>query len=221
MKRILYCLAILATVVGCGKTGVPGSGPTLIGGVFDVTGENANAQLTSQISSICQALSDKDAYFRANHLSPGTKFNFKTSVETCEDQTLKSAAQVRLAVSGGQLQYELITGDYFISKLETSTDGVISPLCANLSDLKLPQPVGSQLALRYRVDVCDADMLCLYVESGVKQTSGRFVVTRADRFNVSMAGSLPGMVLEHERQLGDVCDAGQVQTNIATFQDLN
>lgn len=225
MKLVLP-IFVLVLISACGKTGEVKPAQSL-GKYIDavVTPIDANTQDKAMV--LCQALANKDTTFRTTYLNDYTKFNFTTSLQSCvgTEQTSQVVAKLRLA--SGQLEYNLVSGNYFSTQIETFQQGVISAVCSRLFALTQPIKISEDTLVQYEfssgAQKCssDNDIQCITMRTAFRQDSGRYMVTMEDKFFVNTkAGTMKGMVGRHERYDLATCTGGKMVKNISNFTGI-
>lgn len=218
MKELTLGLLLLA--VACGKSELAGVNSD---SEFTSTIQSVSDDTKSDLASICQVLRDKELVMRNNYLGNGTKFKFTTTQKFCSSSPQSSQVVTRLGFANGYLVYELVSGSYFLSQLETGNAGTMSALCNNLAGLTQPLVLANDFGVRFAVtkgSKCssDANHRCVTMETGLKQENGAYLIKYSDSFQIDLnAGPLSGMVLKHEHKSFDACPAGSQLTNVATF----
>ena len=187
---------------------------------------DAEAQLKSDLSSLCFTLNDKELSLRTNFVNSPGRFNYNVVQNNCGVQEVTSQVRASLVLSNNVLQYNVLSGDYFNSQVETRTTGVVSALCADTNALTQPL-ISGNIALRYGLTkgsdcASNNNARCVVVETALKQPDGKFLVTKVDKFEFDVtAGVLTGNVVKHEHWNYAVCgDEGKKLVNTATFTGI-
>lgn len=217
---LLITLFVLAS---CGATIQENKGSNL-GQVRNAVVAPATSAMKAGISGLCQALRDKESNFRFFYLPNNTVFNFNTSYKDCTNNTQTSTVKTRLVEAGTGLQFTLISGEYFSMGLETATNGNLSVLCRDVTNLTNPILISGSTALWFDFvpeGLCDGgntNTKCLQMEIGFKQASEQFLVSITDRYDVSIiAGNLSGMVKSHSRTDLSTCAEGNRVESSSVF----
>ncbi len=220
--RSLTLLTLIFFPISCGKLPEAVESGT-IGQYRDAVVIDADESLKSSVMGLCQLLNDKNSYFRTLHV--GAKFNFKTSLSSCSKEIpdpkatfTDSDVKTQLNFNGTQLYYSVLSGLNFNTQVETSSSGAMSVLCKDVLNLQTPLKVSDGLAVWYKITNVTPNVKVIMLESGIKQTNSRFMVSVIDSFKVDYtAGPLVGMVLEHQSISGNGCSDGKLRSLTSTF----
>ncbi len=229
--RFMLPLSLLV-FAACGKVGVvdPSAGTGDGAGSFRSTVQtDAPADLITAVESICAGLLGKEALFDQLHRRSGNRFKFSTQTRDCAGAvTASGSAVAQLELSGGFLQYRLVSGSGVLGAVETDQDGLIDQLCERQDDVgvwKQPMMFDTGMAVGYSVSNCsgDPDVRCIRLETGfVTPGASSYQVSRVDDFQLDFSpGQLKGMVTRYRRVDSSDCPAGQGRTEVANFTGLN
>ncbi len=225
MKYPALAFLVLLATAGCGKVTTELGSDTLQSRTFSAATVATSATLKAELSSLCFVLNDKEISLRTNFVNSSGRFNYNVSQNNCGTEEVTSQVRASVVVVSGVLQYNVLSGDYFNSQVETRSTGVISALCADINNLTQPL-VSGNVALRYdmsRGSDCanNANARCVIVETALKQTDGKFLVTKVDKFQLDVtAGVLTGNVVKHEHWNYALCDEGKKLVNKAEFTGI-
>jgi hypothetical protein len=216
----------LLSIVACGKSDDVASGAQL-GRFINPLIAPADLATQSKAQILCQRLADKDNTFRTSYLNDYTKFNFATSMKGCVGNELTSNVVTKLRLGMGQLEYNLISGNYFSTQVETAQQGVISALCSRLGNLTKPLKITEDTLVEYEItsgtSTCSNELFteCIVMRTAFRQETGQYLVTMEDRFVINtQVGALRGMVKRHERfDLGTCTDNKQIH-NVSVFSGI-
>lgn len=216
----------ILTITACGKSGEVSSGSQL-GRFINPVLVPADSTTLSKAQTMCQRLADKDNTFRTSYLNDYSKFNFSTSMKGCVGNELTSNVVTKLRLGMGQLEYNLISGNYFSTQVETAQQGVISALCSRLGALTKPLKITEDTLVEYEItsgtSTCSNELFteCVVMRTAFRQENGQYLVTMEDRFVINtQVGALRGMVKRHERfDLGTCTDDKKIH-NVSVFSGI-
>jgi hypothetical protein len=135
---------------------------------------------TERMKRICLALSAKEDLLSTLVLS-GEKYDFTYSEKGCLDKTISSSKMITTKIVKNEGNYIFKASDnetYFFSDVETTSKGVMSEICKNLSGLTSPVQTSSSQALWFTSFIsgqdCQADenTICIHLQSGSVMEDG-------------------------------------------------
>ncbi len=225
MKYPAFAFLVLLATAGCGKVSTELGSDTIQSRTFSSVTVAASATLKANLSSLCFTLNDKEISLRTNFVNTSGRFNYNVVQNNCGAEEVTSQVRASVVLVSGALQYNVLSGDYFNSQVETRSAGVISALCADIDNLTQPL-VSGNVALRYDMtsgSECgnSTNSRCVIVETALKQPDGKFLVTKVDKFQLDVtAGVMTGNVVNHEHWNYALCDQGKKLVNKATFTGI-
>lgn len=225
MKYPAIAFLVLLATAGCGKVSTELGSDTIQSRTFSAVTAATSAQLKADLSSLCFTLNDKELSLRTNFVNSPGRFNYNVVQNNCGTEEVTSQVRASVVLVSGVLQYDVLSGDFFNSQVETRSTGVVSALCADIDGLTQPLISGS-VALRYDLTkgsecASNSNARCVVVETALKQPDGKFLVTKVDKFQFDVtAGVLTGNAVSHEHWNYAVCNEGKKLVNTATFTGI-
>lgn len=125
-------LGLLALVVSCGKQEEE-MGPKGVGGRFELSeSEKFESDEKEALTSLCEGLVQKEAYYRSNFADKAAVFNFEYQRKGCEDTRAmnikKTAAHVKY-VNGNMQFVKMAQAAYIFNDIVLRNTGELQDFC--------------------------------------------------------------------------------------------
>lgn len=225
MKAAL-ALTVSLLALSCGRvsdTGIMGG----TGGMRTFVSSAASPQQLAQMQTLCSQLQTKNTNY-GFYVNGTSKFNYDTTSSVCGDAVTTASVAPTLTYSGSLLQFVLPPGQTLVTGVETNTSGQMAYFCRSLANLGFPQEISSSVAMWYYVlpnsecQSADPDVQCVYVETGVRQSDGQYLVQTTDRYSFDFSpGQDSGTVIRHERYDMSNCAGGKNTARTAVFKGIS
>lgn len=199
--RALPLMVLLA--VGCGK--VPVTSEKTTGSRWDPVVIGATQAEVALAQTMCSALETKSSRLAARM---GDQFRFNITETDCNGSVGSTNSVVTtLQNQAGQLVYMQNNGIVIQEKVETHQVGQLSAICSSLgTGLTNPIVVGSTAYKYVFTNGCQADTLCVTLETSYKATDGMYDIALKDRFAVDTSITInTGMIKGHQRERSGSC----------------
>lgn len=135
MKAI--ALISILFISACGKVDIPSSADFETSKSLTPIKIDSGSSEHARIKAICKALGDKELTIQGLQ---GTSYSFSQGSKKC-DQSVESAlpdVTVTIQNQSGQFKFQEGQNNYYFPDVELRTSGIMTQICAELSDLESP-----------------------------------------------------------------------------------
>lgn len=224
MKYSLAFMVFLA--VSCGKY-IPGSmTDTSIGEVrtLSVSPAAVTPETRTNVVAICNALLQKEAILST---AVNTTHTFTANQTDCQGSAISSGTQ-NVTIqrgSGGYVFRKVEGGDFMFPEIETTSSGVLSEICSNISNLRNPIIGRSEAVYFATSGINPSDCsplfgeLCIQVETAFVQGSTATIHTKDWlRIRTNPAQARLGFFSQRKRVTRSYCGQNEVLSFTATLK---
>ncbi len=169
----------------------------------------------NQIKLICSALEEKEVILPD---LVGQRYNFSYFQKNCEANEYSPEQFVTGIISKPTQQYVFKTenGSIFpFPDVETSVDGVMKPICAQLSDLKSPLQISSRTAIWFTTFTSEkhckaqSDSVCIQIQKGEYLSDFNYKIHTSEWIKFKVRSNLLGFFVERKLKSKLGCQSGK------------
>lgn len=170
----------------------------------------------NEFAYLCDKLEQKEG--RLPSLSTAqVEYNFSYAQKNCADSQLGPASEVAVTIDqlGGNYFFRPVGNASFgFKEIETSTEGIMKEICANVRALVNPLMTGSSSAIWFRrvnEGDCrtDKNNICIKFEKGVIDNYNRYAIHTEEMIQFSLSGNTAGFFVKRYLNTVGNCGKGQ------------
>jgi len=170
----------------------------------------------NQIKLICSALEDKEIILPD---LVGQRYNFTYFQKSCESSEYAPEQMISALITKPSQQYVFKNEDggiFPFPDLETTVDGVMKPICAQLSDLKSPLQISSRMAMWFTTFTSekhcksDKDAVCIQIQKGEYLSDLNYKIHTSEWIKFKVRSNLLGFFIERKLNSRLGCTPGRI-----------
>ncbi len=178
-----------------------------------------------EFAHLCSKLEQKES--RLPSLSTAqAEYNFSYSQKNCNQPELGPASEVAVTIDqlGGNYFFRPVGNVSFgFKEIETSTEGIMKEICANVRALTNPLMTGSNSAIWFRKinqDNCRSDKnnICIKFEKGSVDNYNRYAIHTEEIIQFSLNGNNTGFFVKRYLSTLGNCSTGSSIQREAVMQ---
>lgn len=221
--RILFILLLLVAV-GCNKSNKNTKSNSL-GKFTEFAPLEISPEDNNMISTICGALSNKEDTLSVL-VNSGLEYSFNYAEKNCSDSAAGATKKIVTTIETQNSSYRFRSKDgsqFGFSEVETTTQGVMKDLCANLGRLSSPMQSSSTGAIWFTTQsrsancTTDSNGICIFIQRGSIADSQRYVIHSNEWIKFKVNNERRGFFTERKLVTSIGCSGGKTFERLATL----